>query len=192
VANCSKSSRSMWSNFGRADDRTRVARRIRGYSRSKRSSRVRRRASESSMHRSRGGRLAAFMRGEMELSGRGGRECGTVAAIAGSVNGAAGLAGCFDLLVSPYVRFRCLFVFFGAADLAFMLFFEAFIHKSRIRCPTHARLGTIRPHSRFSHFDSHVVGIPRAQWVRVGMLAGFNLAHVEMAAPGGRQQLDIG
>ena len=127
----------------------------------------------------------------MELSGRGGRECGTVAAIAGSVNRAAGLAGCFDLLVSPYVRFRCLFVFFGAADLAFMLFFEASVHKSRIRCPAHPRLGTIRPHSRFSHVDSQVVDIPRAQRVMVGMQAEFNLAHVAMAAPGGRRQLPI-
>jgi hypothetical protein len=57
-----------------------------------------------------------------------------VAAIAGSVYGAADLAGCFDLLVGPHVRFGPLSVFFGSADLAFMLFFEALVHKSRIRC----------------------------------------------------------
>jgi hypothetical protein len=80
--------------------------------------------------------IRAFGLGEARWSksARGGCECGTVAAIAGSVNGAAGLAGCFDLLVGPYVRFGRLSVFFGAADLAFMLFFEAFVHKSRIPC----------------------------------------------------------
>ena len=43
-------------------------------------------------------------------------------------NGAAGLAGCLDLLVSSDVRFRRFFVFFGAADLALVFFFEAFVH----------------------------------------------------------------
>ena len=65
---------------------------------------------------------------QMEQSVREGCERETSAAIGGGANGATGLTGGFDLLVSPYVRLGCLFVFSGAADLAFMFFFEAFVH----------------------------------------------------------------